>query len=305
MSRRFVHCLAASGLALLMLSGVAYAQSCELKQIGSLDFQKGEGGGVVVPVTIAGRDAKMKLDTGAFHSHLNEDFAQDLEGERRTLTLASGFYFTDAAGEELRRYIKVKSVGIGAFKSGQSADFLISSRRLGGDGLLGLNILKNFDVEIDFAKEKVIFYLPNDCKSPVHWAKEWVELPFSKRFRHPLIKVNVDGKMVTALVDTGADVTVIADKTAESLLGKGEALGQARALLAISGETISARKARFKSLSVQGIAIYDPEIYVSQFPKRDTFQMVLGLDKLKALHLYFAFEQDKLFATAADVGQPK
>jgi predicted aspartyl protease len=296
-------CAVAGLLASLTAIMPAAAEECTLKQFAWLDMQDDQFGSVVVPITIAEKVTPMTIDTGASHSWVTEEFADSIPGTRLHTTLSHGLYFKDAAGETLTQAIHVKSLQIGALKIDKRAHFMIapagSSGRL-DTGLLGINILKNFDLELDMAAKKVGFYVSHDCpgKSPVHWAAQWGEVPM-RVDNHVIIDVTLDGKRVSAYLDTGATKSVIDTELAKDF---GSDPGASNAaddeFLAISGESVKAHRAGFKTLSVSDIGVHNPEFFVTKVYS-PSVKMILGMDKLRSLHLYFAFKQKKIYVTAA------
>ncbi len=313
-------------LGAVLASFSARADECSLQRVALLDVKTDESGSVLVPITVGGKDAALVLDTGASASFLSDSFAQGVSGERGRTTYQFGLYFRDAAGEIMSEFVKVKSLKIGDIETGQSAHFIIASDDAmasvdgtKGDGLLGNNITMNFDLEIDPAGRKVGFYIHHDCdaKPPVYWSREWVEIPIKKLKRckekdprecanmpgmsneHIIIDVTLDGKTVPALIDTGASASVLDTETAEAILGrKSVKEGSTEVVTTGSGEQVETYRANFKSLSFSGITVQNPQFLIT-----DVFipeaKMVIGMDKLRHLHTYFAFKQRKIYATAA------
>ena len=182
--------LAALGLVAASFTGFSAmaAENCNLQRVALLDMTTDASGTIMIPMTIEGKDAAMVLDTGAGHSWLSQSFAGSLSGERMRTTTQFGLYFEDAAGEMLSEAIKIKTIKLGDVQSNRSLYFMIASdaamREVNGtttDGLVGNNITRSFDLELDPAGHKVGFYLHHECgKSPVHWARQWSEIPIKK-----------------------------------------------------------------------------------------------------------------------------
>jgi predicted aspartyl protease len=112
--------------------------------------------------------------------------------------------------------------------------------------------------------------------------------------------VLLNGKTVSALIDTGADQSLLDTKTADEILGRKSDEGNAvdQEFVGLSGERVKAHRASFKNLSFSGIAVSDPQFLIAKI-YHPTVKMVIGMDKLRFLHLFFAFKQNKVYATAA------
>ena len=95
-------------------------------------------------------------------------------------------------------------------------------------------------------------------------------------------------------------MSVLDRRTAEQILGRkaGEGGSTPDQLVGISGENVKAHREGFKSLSFSGIESKDPQFMVAPL-YHPAAKMVIGMDKLRHLHLYFAFAQKKIYVTAA------
>jgi predicted aspartyl protease len=314
---------AAIFLATALIGFPASAQDCQLKRVALLDMvAPPDAGAIVVPMIIGGKEALMAVDTGSSYSWLTETFADTIEGSRGTTSANYGFYFKNAEGDIFNDVIRVTSLQIGEVTTSQAIHFMVDpgDGEDGVDGFLGNNFLMNFDLELDPAAKKVGFYLHHECseKSPVHWARQWTEISIKKsntcrnkdrrecyasptnEFEHLIVDVTLDGKTVPAFLDTGASRSLLDSSIAGSILGRkpSEAATGPEELIGISGEAVKARKAGFKNLSFSGIAVHDPQFHIAPIFNPNA-RMIIGLDKLKALHLFFAFKQRKIYATPA------
>lgn len=249
----------------------------------------------------------MLVDTGASFSFLTEDFLRGVEADRRRIKAGYGVRYTDAAGADLRDYVTIRGLEIGAWhtKPETKVDFLVMTdamARNGVDGIVGLNILKVFfDLEINFAAGKITFYRPNQCakSEPVYWAKEWAEIPLLKRHEHTIVKVELDGSEFAAAVDTGASVSLLDDEAGSDAFDlTTKQAGDSGDLTAISGQVVNAQLRVFDSMKISKLTVAKPNIYVAKIGSK-TFNMILGLDQLRQFRLYFAFKRNLLYATPA------
>jgi hypothetical protein len=313
-------------LAAILASFPATAEDCSLKRVALLDVT-GDSGAMTIPMTIAGKEALMVVNTASSQSWLSQTFASSVPGSRGRTTSNYGFYFKTEAGDVLSEVIKVKSIKIGELESNNAVHFMIDPDTSSGDpsevtidGVLGNNILMSFDLELDPAGKKVGFYLHHECaeKAPVHWAREWAEIPIKKNescnnkdrrecyvspttaFEHIIVDVTIDGKTVPAFLDTSSEVSVLDTATATQILGRKPSEGETanEQSIGVSGESVKTIRAGFKNLSFSGITVHNPQLDIADI-YNPRAKMVIGMDKLRSLHLYFAFKQRKIYATPA------
>jgi len=161
--------------------------------------------------------------------------------------------------------------------------------------------MKHYDVEIDPAQGTLSLFSPKHCPGKVvYWTKSgYVVLPMSVvSDGHIEVRVTVDGKKVTALLDTGAVSSIVS-------LGAVKALGITEKSPDL--KPILDKDARyqwydypFKSLDFDGITVTTPQLQVvsDNFLPRGT-DMLIGVSILRRLHLYVAYDEEKLYITPA------
>ena len=235
---------------------------------------------------------------------------------------APGFYLSD--GSQLDHFVKIPDVAIGASHF-EAVKFLLArfDERTGHDmkGILGANLLRNFDVEIDPAARKVNLFSPDHCEGKVvYWAPTYTDLPVNVD-SHGQIELTMllDGHEVDAVLDTGAPRTTLDYGYVQRTF---DLDSDSPAIERISGEGKNAVfRARFKSLVAGDVTIKNPviDLSVDLVARRRMAEaldsghsgsaamhhtkLVLGMDVLKALHLYIAYGEEKLYITPA-AGSP-
>lgn len=122
---------------------------------------------IVVPVTINGKGPyDFVLDTGATLTCVGESLARELELPEPRGVLGRG---ASIGGSGNMRLVQIESLRVGETEAtdvmGCAVD-LSNVRQLGLDvrGLLGLNVLKNFRVTLDFER-KIMRLEPNATRS--------------------------------------------------------------------------------------------------------------------------------------------
>jgi hypothetical protein len=205
---------------------------------------------------------------------------------------------------------RVPVVHVGEVKLPKSYDFFIhpnAKAQWGGNvtGTLGVNILQDLELEIDMARRKVGFYSQKHCRGKVvYWAAEWFEIPLKRRKASSSAAVLLDGKELTATLDTGSTNSILDIEAAKTLFGLspgGARLAAEADPVAVNGKKTASYKTRFKTLTMGGFAVHGPSIRVADLSDG---QIVLGMQHLQYLHLYFAYGEGKVYATAANATFP-
>jgi predicted aspartyl protease len=328
--------LLVSALAALSIASAAHA-GCKLQNVASLDAASGPDGLLIVPVAVGDEHVDMLLDTGAERGVIDISVAQkmgltplkiytpppvfNVPGAPFLSVVqfsSPGFYLSD--GSQLDHFVKIPAVALGASHF-ESVKFLLArfdqGTTSGIKGILGSNLLRNFDVEIDPAARKVNLFSPDHCEGKVvYWAPTYTDLPVNVD-SHGQIEFTMllDGHEVSAILDTGAPHTTLdygyAQRTFDMDSGS-------PAVEHVSGAGKNAvYRARFKSLVAGDVTIKNPviDLSVDLVARRKMAEaldsgysasttvhhakLVLGMDVLKSLHLYIAYREEKLYLTAA------
>jgi len=203
---------------------------------------------------------------------------------------------------------------------------LISAPDFGG--LLGPDILRLFDVDLDPAANRMKLFSQDHCPgNVVYWTRDWVVSPMEvSRGGHIRIPVELDGNSLDAMIDTGATYAVLSLTTAKGLFGLN---ADSPGITKLGGESkdpnaIQRFKYNFQSLSLSGILVKHPDIQIysdemkSSLPKLTTGSMVpppaldkddhlpdliIGTNILDSLHIYIAYGEEKFYASAARATQ--
>jgi len=174
----------------------------------------------------------------------------------------------------------------------------------GFDGTLAPDMLKHYDVDLDFAHGKMNLFSQDHCPGKVlYWTKgDYVVLPMQVApSSHIRLPVTVDGKTIMAIVDTGA-VSSIMSMHAANFLGVSE---DSPGLKLKTSEGYD-RQTRiysypFKTLQMGDITVKNPRITVAsnEFMGAVGNDMILGMGILRQLHLYIAYKEQKFYITPA------
>jgi predicted aspartyl protease len=166
------------------------------------------------------------------------------------------------------------------------------------DGLLGADVLSDFDIDLDLAHHELKFYGKQTCPTAApDWTQPYISLSTGlSRGEHLFFAVQLDGRPLTAFIDTGAQITTISTAAAR-------ATGVTESLLlsdrpvttqGIAAGPLSARLHRFAKLNVGPLVIANPEILVADV-KVNEADMVLGIDFLLQRRLWLSYGSRRVF----------
>jgi hypothetical protein len=172
-------------------------------------------------------------------------------------------------------------------------------------GTLGLNFLRNFDLEVDSAKKKLKFFLPNKCdEMGPYWSDEFVSFPIALREGAlPIAKAQLDNEDIRVILDTGSSVSWLSLDVARrhfALTPASPGVIKRGEIVMPSGKKVTTYAYTFGALTLSGIRFENVPIELGDF---DHAELVLGMHELRHLRLYFAFKSGVVYATAADAGQ--
>jgi len=295
MKRRAV---AAVVLLAASLGGNASA-ACPPEKFAAFDLGFTSSGTPYVPISIQSHAINMRLDTGGIESSLTAAVASSLNLQRGTISN----YRLTIGGDAIDNYAVAHDVDLGGRHIIQKNFMIIPdchlSEMLGG--VLGPDVLRQHDVEFDFAAGKMTLFSSRACAgSMVYWTKEQnFAVPISLWRVGPVTtRVTVDGAELTAVVDTGSGQTSMPLETAEKLFHLD---ANSPDLKPVPGYSGGYYRYPLKLLSFEnGPGVGNPDIILVKHSETGFNEdMVLGLNVLRQFHLYFAYGQQRLFMSAA------
>lgn len=289
--------------------GAPASSSCKMGLIGELAVEpglrprlKGE---------IEGRPIDILADTGAFNTML-------MEGPARkaglALDQAKGFT-TYGIGGKTRLYTTIiphmKIAGVPA--DGMVA-LVSSGAPTGVDMLLGGDFWSQADVEFDLAHGKIRLLRTKGCADDqiTYWASGAFSiaplLQEPQSFRY-MTEVKINGRPARALIDSGAEGTVMTETAARRLglatkaskvvfsgLGDEKLPGSIARLdtFQVGDETIKATDVAVAELH-KGVSFTDTGSRIGEGP--DVADLVLGADFLKAHRVVLSMSRHKMYFT--------
>ena len=282
-------------------------EACPLRRIASLPMKTDVVGRPLIPARVAGRPAMFLVDTGAVSTMLSHDAAREMNLPAAPVKPRDYVFVNGASAERTARArFELGRLPFGAFT------FLVTPASLkipGASGALGPDVMRNFDVELDFAAGRFNLFSPDHCDGAVVY---WTNKPYSQiAFTldgggHLTTTALLDGHTVDVLIDTGAAATNITLEDASAEFGIGpHTAGVERIDDGDSDPRGKIYAYSFQSLDLEGISINRPQVLIR--PDRTGIpqsgmrpELILGMTVLSKLHLYLSYRERKMFITAAD-----
>jgi hypothetical protein len=190
-------------------------------------------------------------------------------------------------------------------------------------GVLGPDILQNYDVDMDFGGRKLQLISPDHCDGKVvYWTAPAVAVVPMRLAEDgkAVISVNIDGKRMDAVLNTGQVPTTMNLAVAEDRFKIDVNAPDVKEIGQV-GKIASAKiyRRQFQSLSFEGVTINNPEINLvpdevrARMPNKnrpktgsltrgDTVtsglpDMTLGMSTLGRMHVYIAYRERKVYIT--------
>jgi predicted aspartyl protease len=302
----------------LALSLSAAQADCGLQKMAGFDMHGLDNGRIEVPVDIDGASYLVLLDTGAPIGILDAATAGELG--LKISTMRDGTVFYSASGASPTQYTIVPSLKLGPSEA-KYTQFLIGTFTGWPPhfaGTVGSDLLKNFDLDIDFNAQKVNLFSQDHCEGKVvYWTAFFNSAPLEiDHYGALTVDVILDGQPIRAQIDTGSPHTILNETVSKQIFGIDTTSPGIEKLGGDDGF-----RYKFKSLAFAGIAMAAPRIFiqpdmVASASRRDLLdsklqgyqgrepirsaQLILGTDILRRLHVYIAYKEKKIYLTAAD-----
>jgi hypothetical protein len=283
---------------------VADDANCQLTNFAKFDMDVDGSGRVNVPISINGQTVHFLVDTGAAASIVSASTAS-LPGMR--IFRSGRVYMELYGGSQTNAFVFVQNSAFGDMKPGYHPFFVVPDSRFpsGVAGLLGSDVLQNFDVEFDFANSQLGIFSQNHCAGRVvYWTRDpYASVEFTlDRAGHIRVPVGLNEGVTLGTIDSGAAETV---GSLEDIIG-GLHIEQSDPALKAVPDTkgqIHLYRYPFKTLTLDGVTVNNPDILlvpndVSKLPP-DQRQLIIGMNVLRHFHLYIAYGEHVMYVTPA------
>jgi predicted aspartyl protease len=282
---------------------------CRLLRMAEMELTTQINGTVTVPATFENEPGQMLVDTGAVMSGIVDTLAIKLRLNGHEIT---GARFELMGGVRMTTMAQVRRFSLGGMPANGIILIVAPYSALNNDtsGILGADVMAHYDVELDFAAATFRLFSREHCPGQVvYWTHQnYAEVPFKRDAdNHMLIDVVLDGKTITAAVDTGAERSTMTMDDFESIFGyraKSDPRMQTLGHVSINGtESSTISRYPFQAMTFEGIQVQNPNIAIVDGGDRfdpGKPKLVLGIETLRQLHMYIAYGEQKLYLTAAE-----
>jgi hypothetical protein len=301
----------------------ADAKDCKLKQYASLDLGVLGNGFLIVPVTIQGSSVGLILNTASALSILTASTARLLALPLKPMPAGAKVRAGTTTVEQMA-IANGFAVGGARFKSAEFiviSDDALNPPSVGAAspvGMLGMDVLGHFDVELDVSKRKMNLFSQDHCPGHVvYWADAFDSAPIRMGTLGELyFPMQLEGKKIETTLGTGNVTTTLSTDVTRKLFGFDSHSSDIETETDATGATTA--RYRAMKLSGEGIQIVNAHIMLIDRPPHDycslgssagaaayegclgVHPLKLGLNVLKKLHLYIATKEKVLYFTPAD-----
>jgi predicted aspartyl protease len=292
----------------VLAAGHAQAGTCTVGKLTTVPATL-IGPKVYVPIRMNETTGLFLLDTGSSETLINAKFASEAGAN---MDRHAGEYVYRGAGNKetlpvFKGHIRMTHIGDIHYQ-----DWEYGIVDLGGvapdgqpmGGILGMDFMHYFDVEIDFAAKTVAFYRLSGCTDmrPPAWAGDFDAIPLKHTAGHNLtLPVFLDNAYLDMIFDTGAG-HILVSRDAAARAGADEAAlahdvtGKGRG---IAGNFAIARH-HFKLLLIGGGVYPDVDLAIeNERSQKEETDGLVGLAAFKARRIWISFTTNTLFVQGA------
>jgi hypothetical protein len=204
-------------------------------------------------------------------------------------------------GVRLDHYVVAEDIRFGDLHAPRMDFLIIPDGREPSEigGFLGQDVLQNYDVEIDFAGEKLNLFSPHHCKEQVvYWTKQpYAQLSFSlDKYGKMSIPVTLDNKSIRADIAIGTSESLLSLDVAKNLFG----WSTNNPNLKTPNENSSDYHYPFKSLVFGDVTVSNPDIALrAENALSGSTSLIIGMGILRQMHIYMAFKEKNIYFTSA------
>jgi predicted aspartyl protease len=280
---------------------------------------------VLIPVTLAGKPKLLLVDTGGALTEITPQVADELALPRQH----TAYQLFDVSGKMSNQFVHA-SLQLGRLSSDDMVFMVAPEGQTFGEdrtiaGLLAPDILQHYDVDIDFGAGKFNLLSQDHCEGKVvYWkADALAVVPIRVMDSgHIMLPVQLDGKEVQAMLDTGAYNTTLTQPIAENEFGlKPGSPDTPQTGTLVDRPSASTYHHVFKTLGFEGIAVANADVdiipdFIKQVAQEsatpetgshivgvkanETQQsMLLGMNVLRHFHIYIAYKENRMYITPA------
>lgn len=239
----------------------------------------------VVTAEVNGLPVRMLLDTGAAQTVVSPQLARRLGLRPAGRAIA----MEGAGGSVLATPVVLEQVRLGSSQGMRLPAIIERTLDLAPDGVIGVDYLSAFDIDLDMPGRVMALYAPSQCGAPP-WSGHTTELPVLRNTdRQVAVPITVNGVGLLAALDTGNSVTFLTPRAA-ARAGIGALLVEAApsgAVEAFNGMMAPVRRVQVDRLGVGTSTLRFPVLQVGALPDR-VGDGLLGGDYLATHRVWLA-----------------
>jgi predicted aspartyl protease len=252
----------------------------------------------LVTVLANGVPLKLVVDTGAERTVLTAGAARRVGGKPPEIQFRRSL--SGVTGSLPGREVEFSGFTIGGvdipWRRAMVVTIVMPTAFSAVDGVLGTDVLGKFDVDLDLPNRRMSLYEKGICTPD--WARSAAEIRIGRSAAndHLFFPVQLDGRRITATIDSGAQRTTLSAATARAMGVTEAMLAQDRAVRTsgFGGGQLASRLHRFASLTVGNITLNNPEIVVTALRLRG-IDLILGMDFLRSRRLWLSYAGFRIF----------
>ena len=277
----------------------------------------------MITAMINDKPVALLVDTGGSLSSLTKRAVRELNLQ----TGQSRIRLTNIAGNSENLEARLPSIVLGGLRL-EGPYFMVLPGPDDGrseiatfGGLLGSEMLRNVDFDFDFAANKVNLISQDHCAgNVVYWPASAVAVvPFTfNASGHITFRMELDGRRVSAMLDTGAGDTILNLDIARRTFRVDVNAPDVEKVGEIGRSQSGVYRRRFNTISFEGVSVTNPMI--TMYPdligggslgeqrtgsiireaRAGLPDVILGMNVLSEMHVYIASKERRLYITAAN-----
>jgi predicted aspartyl protease len=229
-----------------------WPDECKLHRVATFKMTD-QGTRVTIPVTVNGVEKNFLVDTGGYATSINAATAKAMGMTLHTIKFNQ---ILDVAGKAAAHYAVADSFKLGAMEA-KNFELKVDDDDPAGaiDGVIAPDLLRNFDVEFDFASHTLNLIRPQSCDGKAaYWTGQYIAIPMEiTPDGHTRVDVALDGETMGAILDSGASISLMSFGAARRYFDlKADSPGVTKAghVSGGMGNAVDAYRYDFKSLSM-------------------------------------------------------
>ena len=292
--------LLATGFTVASISAAIAAPACGPHKIADIAVAT-VGRVPVITVTGNGLPLSLILDTGAARTVITPTAAERIKAQPPRIAFQR--QMRGIAGSLSSNEVELRSFALGstpiAWRRLTVAPVTIKAiAGIPFDGLLGADVLSDFDIDLDLPQHRMTLYEKQSCPNAAPaWSSPFAEIATGRSLDdHLFFPVRLDDREVSAFIDTGAETSTLSTRKALAFGVTEAALARdpSVALQGAAAGRLTSRRHRFARLQIGSELVRDPELAVVDFNLRDA-DIILGIDVISAQRFWLSYGSLKLF----------